>query len=241
MPRRRRLTRSAAIILLAFTASACAVALAAATMLFPGDAGNVPPGLVLATATPDTSRAIPSDQALAAIARRSPATSELVKAITAHDVELLGSQLHSVNKACTPPGERGITIACAGGTENRPMIDIGEHVPFWIDVDLVREYIARVFRESSSGVQLTYAAESEADGQRLFLGLESDARIPGEPPLAAVDVTMSGIFLVIDARSTQPVTAVRVLTTTWDARQQGQAFAELEPVRIIAYSSVNQE
>lgn len=196
---------------------------ARATLVAAATAGLVPEGLVVSTATPDLSEALPSEAA-AAILSEEPKLDTVISAIAAQDVDALLSTFDWEPGVCS--GLRGSAICHQYQGASASTIRVGPTTEY-ASAAVIRAYLEPLFAEPPLALKL--AVQSRPEPWRYVLGFEGPPKFAGFGPLASADSEVVGVRVDVDLSQAQPVVHFDLLTETWTATSVGRELIETAP------------
>jgi hypothetical protein len=172
---------------------------ARATLVTAATAGLVPEGLVVSTATPDLSEALPPDGAVAILSLE-PTLDTIISAVAARDAGALLATFDWQPRVCS--GVRGSAICDDYDGARVDTIAVGPTTEF-ASGSVVRRYVDQLLAEPPPSLQLVVQSRNEP--WRYVLGFEGAAKFTGFAPLASADSRIAGMRLVVDLSQAHPI------------------------------------
>jgi len=200
-----------------------ATTVARATLVAAATAGLVPEGLIVSTATPDLSEALPKEAA-AAILSQEPKLDAVISAISAQDVDALLSTFDWEPGVCS--GLRGSAICHQYQGASASTIRVGPTTEY-ASAAVIRDYLVPLFAEPPLALKL--AVQSRPEPWRYVLGFEGPPKFAGFGPLASADSEVVGVRVDVDLSQAQPVVHFDLLTETWTATRVGRELIDTAP------------
>jgi len=200
-----------------------ATTVARATLVAAATAGLVPEGLIVSTATPDLSEALPKEAA-AAILSQEPKLDAVISAISAQDVDALLSTFDWEPGVCS--GLRGSAICHQYQGASASTIRVGPTTQY-ASAAVIRDYLVPLFAEPPLALKL--AVQSRPEPWRYVLGFEGPPKFAGFGPLASADSEVTGVRVDVDLSQAQPVVHFDLLTETWTATRVGRELIDTAP------------